>query len=251
MTTYKELIEKCHSNKKNDFNLYYYHRLISLPLTILCLKLKLKPNTISIAMILLSIMSFVFMINKSEAFFCIGVVIAFIAFLFDKIDGDLARFYQMDNIKGGVYDFVYHRLSLFLFYISIGIHFSYQNEYFIIISAFCGFLANYIEEIQLLSYRIYSHKYLLKNENIVRVYNSDEFKEPRYIKIMKIFRMQIFLFYYLIFGILLNIIIPSAIFYLICIAFVSMLCYSIIQLFNIMTRTFDNDIEKLIKQTEN
>lgn len=210
-------------------------------------RLNVKPNVISISMILLSFFSFGLMINDGKVLFWLGVFISFLAFLFDKIDGDLARLYKVDNIKGAVYDFIYHRLSLFLFYLGIGIHFSHQNEYMIVIAASCGFIANYIEEMQLLSYRIFSHKYLLKNENIIMTEKKVKVKEPIYIKALKVFRVQLALYYFLIITVLTQYYINNAVFYFLSIALSCMLLYSIIQVYFSMKYTFNEDIKRLIR----
>mgnify|MGYP001943155034 CR=1 FL=1 len=250
MITYKDIIEKCHSEKKKDHNLYYYHRFLSLPFTMLFFKLKVKPDVISISMILLSFVSFGLMIIENRIVFWLGVFISFLAFLFDKIDGDLARLYNVANIKGAVYDFVYHRISLFLFYLGIGIHFSYQNQYMIVVAASCGFIANYIEEMQLLSFRIFAHKYLIKKENIIIPRKLKKIKEPVYIKLLKVFRVQLFLYYILIFAVLLNLYIDNSVFYFTCIALFCMTFYSILQVFYSMKYTFDKDVKRLIKKSK-
>jgi phosphatidylglycerophosphate synthase len=242
--SYKEIIEKCHSSKKETYGWYYNHRLISLPLTKLFFKLDIQPNSISIWMIILSLLSFVLMINESNYLFFIGYFMAFMAFLFDKIDGDLARLYSMDNIKGAVFDFTYHRISLFLFYLGIGIHFSYENDYIIVISAMAGFLANYIEEMQLLSYRVFSHKHLAKNENL-DLQEVNEVNELKFTKVLKLFRMQLLLFYYFIFGIILNYLFEIEISRFIEIALVGLVIYSIYQLYFVLKYSFDQDINKL------
>jgi phosphatidylglycerophosphate synthase len=244
--SYKEIIEKCHTSKKDTYGWYYKHRLISLPLTKLFLKFDVQPNSISIWMIILSLISFLLMINDSSFLFWLGYFTAFMAFLFDKIDGDLARIYSMDNIKGTVLDFTYHRISLFLFYLGIGIHFSYENEYIVVMSAIAGFLANYIEEMQLLSYRVFAHKYLAKKENL----DLQEFKkvnELKYTKILKLFRMQLLLFYYFIFGIIINYYFNIEISIFIGIALSGLIVYSIYQLYFVLKYSFDEDINKLSK----
>ena len=213
-------------------------------------KLKVKPDVISISMILLSFVSFGLMIIENRIVFWLGVFISFLAFLFDKIDGDLARLYNVANIKGAVYDFVYHRISLFLFYLGIGIHFSYQNQYMIVVAASCGFIANYIEEMQLLSFRIFAHKYLIKKENIIIPRKLKKIKEPVYIKLLKVFRVQLFLYYILIFAVLLNLYIDNSVFYFTCIALFCMTFYSILQVFYSMKYTFDKDVKRLIKKSK-
>ena len=248
--TYKELIEKCHSEKKKDHNFYYYHRFLSIPLTLFFFRLKVKPDVISISMILLSFVSFGLMINENKVFFWSGVFASLIAFLFDKVDGDLARLYKIDNIKGAVYDFVYHRVSLFLFYLGIGMHFSYQNEYAILIAASCGFIANYIEEMQLLSFRVFAHKYLMKNENIIITQKKLKDKEPIYIKALKVFRIQLLLYYFLIISLLLEFYIKNAVFYFTVLALICMILYSVLQVYFSIKYTFDSDLKKLTEKSK-
>ena len=250
MITYNELIEKCHSEKKNDHNFYYYHRFLSLPLTIIFYKFKVKPDVISISMILLSFASFVLMIFENDILFWLGVFVSFLAFLFDKVDGDLARLYKVDNIKGAVYDFVYHRVSIFLFYLGIGMHFSYQNEYMVVIAASCGFIANYIEEMQLLPFRIFAHKYLLKNENIIENKTKIKTKEPGYIKALKMFRTQLLLYYFIIICVLLECYLNNIVFYFTSFALSSMVIYSIFQIYSSMKYSFDEDVNTLILITK-
>jgi phosphatidylglycerophosphate synthase len=239
--SYREIIKSCHKTKKEDYKLYYYHRLLSLPLTKLFYKLNIQADTISIAMIILSIVSFVFMTFENTSMFWIGFFLSFMAFLFDKIDGDLARLYGTDNIKGAVYDFVYHRFSLFLFYLGIGIHFSYQNEYLPVIAATAGFISNYIEEMQLLPYRVYAHKYIIKKENI-NLNVSVQYNEPFYFKVLKIFRMQLFLYYYFILAFIMDIFLNNAVYIFMLIALIAMTIYSIFQIYITIKYKFDQDI---------
>lgn len=242
--SYKEIVEKCHKTKKDTYGWYYKHRLLSLPLTKIFYNYNVQPNSISIWMIILSLISFILMINDNNIIFWIGYFMAFIAFLFDKIDGDLARLYSMDNIKGTVLDFTYHRISLFLFYLGIGIHFSHENNFIIVIAAIAGFLANYIEDMQLLSYRVFAHKFLEKNEKL----DLSEFKkvnESKYTKILKLFRMQLLLFYYFIFGIIINYYFGVELSIFMGIALLGLSVYSIYQIYFILKYSFDNDINKL------
>ena len=243
--SYQEIIDRCHGVKKDTYKLYYYHRLLSLPLTKLFYNYGVRPDTISISMILLSILSFLFMISQSSSLFFIGFLLSILAFLFDKIDGDLARLYGVANIKGTIYDFVYHRFSLFLFYLGIGIHFSYEGSYMIAISATIGFVANYIEEMQLLPHRVFAHKYILKGENADVKESTIDYSEPFFIKWLKVFRMQLFLFYYFLFAILLDNIFENAVYISMLISLAGTIIYSIAQLYSMMRYTFDSEIEML------
>ena len=120
----------------------------------------------------------------------------------------------------------------------------------IVVAASCGFIANYIEEMQLLSFRIFAHKYLIKKENIIIPRKLKKIKEPVYIKLLKVFRVQLFLYYILIFAVLLNLYIDNSVFYFTCIALFCMTFYSILQVFYSMKYTFDKDVKRLIKKSK-
>jgi phosphatidylglycerophosphate synthase len=244
--TYKEIISKCHSNKKNNYKLYYYHRLLSLPVTKLFFLLGVRPDTVSISMIILSFISFLFMINDGYFIFLIGFALSFLAFLLDKVDGDLARLQGVDNAKGAVYDFVYHRISLFLFFLGIGVHFSQGDIVLVALSAIAGFLANYIEEAQLLSFRIYAHKVLYLNEKIkIATYERKTPKYFKYFKILKVFRMQLFLYYYFILAIFFESIFSNSVMLFVVSSVLAMTFYMAFQVYLIHQYSFDNDIRHL------
>jgi len=245
---YKDIINKCHSSKKDTYKWYYYHRLLSLPLTKMFYYLNVKPDTISISMIILSIVGFFLMIFENNILFGIGYFFMFLAFLFDKIDGDLARLYGVANIKGAVYDFIYHRFSLFLFYLGIGIHFSYENQYIIILAALNGFIANYIEEMQLLPYRVFSHKYLLKGEKLPDLNQKISLMENKFFKILKLFRTQLLLFYYFLIAFVIYYLLNFSITTFMFIAFIGLFIYSIYQIYFMMKYQFDNEIYNLKKE---
>ena len=186
------------------------------------------------------------MINNSFLLFVIGFAISFLAFLLDKVDGDLSRLQGLDNAKGAVYDFVYHRVSLFLFFLGIGIHFSLGDIKLIFLSAIAGFLANYIEEAQLLSFRIYAHKGIYLNEKIkIAAYERKIPKYFRFLKILKLFRMQLFLYYYFILAIVLDYIFSNSVIFFVAFSVLAMTIYMVFQIYFIHQYSFDNDIRRL------
>lgn len=186
------------------------------------------------------------MINENHFLFLIGFILSFLAFLLDKVDGDLSRLQGVDNIKGAIYDFVYHRVSLFLFFLGIGIHFSYADTRLILLSAIAGFLANYIEEAQLLSFRIFAHKGLYLNENIkIAAYERKTPKYFKYFKILKVFRMQLFLYYYFILAIFFESIFSNSVMFFVLCSVIAMSIYMVFQVYLIHKYSFDNDIRHL------
>ena len=245
----QKMIKICHRDKQNSHVIYYWHRLFSLPLTLLFYFMGVKPNTISVSMILISVISFVFMVSGINSLFFVGYGLVFIAFLFDKIDGDLARLYSVANIKGSLLDFVYHRISLFLFYMGLGVHYHAEGNIILVVAALCGFFGNYIEEMQLLPYRVYAHKHLFKGENV----NHPQIRcvtEFRAMKYLKIFRFQIFSFYYFIGAMLLNNFFAIKMIWFLTLSLACMLAYSIFQLYYYQYHKFDADMKQLLELNE-
>ena len=143
VTNYRSDLDKvlsfCHQTKRKKSKIYYLHRLLSVPLTILFFRLKISPNFVSFMMVVLSILGSFLMCIDSQEVFCTGFFLCILSFFLDKVDGDLARLYGVDNVKGALLDFVYHRFSLFLFYLCISIHFSSVHQFIIPLGASCGF----------------------------------------------------------------------------------------------------------------
>ena len=244
--TLKEIINAAHTEKSKRNKIYYWHRLLSLPITKLMFFLGIKPDSVSISMIIVSFVSFLFMISENYFIFLIGFALSFLAFLLDKVDGDLARLKGVDNTKGAVYDFVYHRISLFLFFLGIGIHFSQGDITLVALSAIAGFLANYIEEAQVLSFRVYAHKTLYLNEKIkIATYERKTPKYFEYFKILKVFRMQLFLYYYFILAIFFENIYSNSVMLFMASSILAMTFYMLFQVYLIQQYSFDNDIRHL------
>ncbi len=243
--SFKEIIERCHKKKSADYQVYYWHRLISVPITYLFFKLRVSPNAVSIGMVILSIISFFYLIEADKISLFYGFALSFLAFLFDKVDGDLARLYGVASIKGTIIDFVYHRFSLFLFYLGIGVHVYSDNIWVVVVAASCGFIANYIEEFQLLPYRVYAHK-LIDQDELFLDAKSGNATEPFYWKLPKVFRMQLFLYYYFgAFFILEMLFNTSFVYEAMIVALISMSLYSVYQVYFIHQHAFSKIILEL------
>jgi phosphatidylglycerophosphate synthase len=244
--TLKEIANKCHQNKKSGNRYYYYHRLLSLPFTKLFFSLNVTPDTISISMIILSIVSFIFMSKSGNQSLTIGFILAILAFLFDKVDGDLARLYKVANVKGTILDFVYHRLSMHLFYLGLGIHFNDDSNIILITAIMSGFLANYIEEMQLLPHRVFAQKYLVQGEEYIHPANA-ELHSVNPLRVLKVFRMQLFLFYFFGLGAILESAFNNAILIFLIASFIALALYSVTQLYTITKNSFDYAFSTLLK----
>jgi len=243
-----DIVSLCHSDKKQSYRLYYYHRLLSVPITKCFYFMGISPSFVSYGMLILSVASFGLMVMDGHLYYLIGLALSFFAFLLDKVDGDLARLYDTSSIKACVIDMVYHRVSLFLFYLGTGIHFSMDSPYLVAITSFGGFIANYIEEAQLAPYRIFSHKHLSHGEvySVIQCKTLPAYERyENYFKVFKMFRVQLFLYYYVVTALILRMFYCDALFYMLLLAVTSMLIYSIWQLYYSMAYDFDKVYSRL------
>ena len=117
-------------------------------------------------------------------------------------------------------------------------------------ASLAGFIANYIEEMQLLPFRVYAHKFLVKRENISGILKSKEMRYPFLIKLLKSFRVQLFLFYYFLIAIIANKILGIGVDIAMFVASLSLIIYSVYQLFVVLYYSFDKEINILEKQNQ-
>ena len=247
--TFAEIKSKCHGTKSKAPSLYYVHRLIALPITFMCHRAGIRPDTISITMVLVTLLSFLSMLSsRSEALLC-GFILAYVAFLLDKVDGDLARLSDTANVRGVILDFVYHRLNVFCLCLGVAIH-HFDGDYMIIaIGASCGFLANYIEEAQLLANRAYAHKVLEHGEEVrtIRYAGPSNYEK---LKVLKFFRVFIFLLPLFALFSWLERSHPGAILFLLYIIFFCLLLYAVCQLRFLLRGGFEKKVWELIDLTK-
>lgn len=103
---------------------YLVHRKVSARCTYVLLKFfpQITPNQVSVGMLVLSILGAAIMLLDTRASFFIGVALLYLAFVLDKVDGELARYLNKHSIRGMYLDEIYHILFpalVFLTFISI------------------------------------------------------------------------------------------------------------------------------------
>ena len=247
--SFAEIKAKCHGTKSKAPSLYYVHRLVALPITFVCHKAGIRPDTISITMVIVTLLSFFSMLStRFEALLC-GFVLAYVAFLLDKVDGDLARLSATANVRGVILDFVYHRLNVFCLCLGVAIH-HFDGDYMIIvIGASCGFLANYIEEAQLLANRAYAHKVLEQGEEVrtIRYTGPSNYEKLR---VLKFFRVFVFLLPLFVLFSCLERFHSGAVLLVFYITFLCLLLYAVAQLRFLLRGGFERKIWELIDLTK-
>jgi len=116
MESIKELRQKCQAHKINkNFALakgYTWHRQISIYITKFLLTLfpKIKPNLVSFTMIVVSLTGCLLLLNHSLYIEVFGILLVYLGFLLDKVDGEIARYNNIHYLRGVYLDELYHIL---------------------------------------------------------------------------------------------------------------------------------------------
>ena len=120
----KTMTESKKKEAKNDLFAFYIGRPISYALTIPCLALKIKPNTISLISLFCSIIGFCLVaFSYSINVVLLGGFFFLMWNFFDGVDGNIARFTNQTSKLGVLWDATagYTALVLMLFSMSISV----------------------------------------------------------------------------------------------------------------------------------
>jgi phosphatidylglycerophosphate synthase len=164
--TFFDIEQVCHREKVHKRSWYYFHRRLSIPLTWTAYRLRLSPNLVSFAMLVVGLAGNMALASTERPINILGLGLVYVAFLLDKVDGDLARLQRRTGSQAMILDYAYHRLTLFTFYGALGVH-SYLISgapVGLIAGSLAGFLANYVQDAQVYPYRIYAQKVLCSRE---------------------------------------------------------------------------------------
>lgn len=165
--TLKQIADRCHREKRSQPAWHYVHRRLSLPLTWLLFRMPVSPNFVSAMMLVLGIVGSALLVPVNGTINIVGFVCYYLAFLMDKVDGDLARLRGQVGPRGMIVDHAYHRLTMFVFFTAMGIHYYLltSNVYGLCAAMVSGFLANYLQDAQVYPYRLYSQYLIMKGES--------------------------------------------------------------------------------------
>ena len=149
-TNVDELRRIAQAGKDVDPAWYRMHRGISIHLTRAALALGLAPNQVSIAMMIVGIAGAVLLASHDRGANLLGFLLLYLAFLLDKVDGELARLLGRSSGRGVFLDRLYHRLVEPSMFIGVAVHeFGLTGHVVALVAGFATVvIANVIEENQ-------------------------------------------------------------------------------------------------------
>ena len=173
METIQQLKEICQPHRKaiqkSRDRGYLWHRELSIYLTWVVLKLfgkRITPNQISafnilFGVVLLSLIAFA----ENRWFFLLLLLLFYVSFLLDKVDGEVARYQKVITLRGAYLDELYHIFVQNGLILAVGI-----NRDFLFFGLFgfsLYFLTRYIRKLRYfiyVKYRTEKDEFLLKQE---------------------------------------------------------------------------------------
>src|SRR5687767_5309881 len=116
------------AGKEVDPGWYRVHRRLSIHLTRGALALGLSANEASFSMIVLGVAGAALLVPSLPAVNAIGFVVLYLAFLLDKVDGEIARLTGTANARGIFLDRIHHRLVEPGLFVAVAAHEALRGE---------------------------------------------------------------------------------------------------------------------------
>jgi phosphatidylglycerophosphate synthase len=110
MKSPEEIRAICQRGKEVDPGWYRIHRRISIYLTWALLHTSIRPNQVSLVMMALGVLGAFMLASPRIGINALGFCVLYLAFLLDKVDGEIARYRGLQSIKGILLDRVHHLL---------------------------------------------------------------------------------------------------------------------------------------------
>ena len=124
----KTMTEEKKAQAKNDLFAYYIGRPISYVLTVPFLKLKIKPNTVSLISILPTILGYIFLsYGNTMILKILGWICFFIWNLLDGVDGNIARYTKQFTKTGSLWDATSGYFAMIFTFLAMGTGCYYGN----------------------------------------------------------------------------------------------------------------------------
>jgi phosphatidylglycerophosphate synthase len=205
----------CHDEKSDQPGWYFIHRNVSIRITKHLIRYDIKPNQVSVLMILVGSLGSLFLGSRLYVLNFAGIFILYLSFLLDKVDGEIARYKKAFSANGIVIDWLYHRIFIIGVYMGICLKLDGQtSEELFFMGLLSSFLAILIEDNQFVSYILYAQK-LYKKSYLFKASQGNSLKSAlhaiyKYTKIMKVFRTNITIIYMLLPLYMIGFIYPAA-----------------------------------------
>lgn len=144
---------------KNDFFAFYIGRPLSYVLTVPFLKLKIKPNTVSLISIFPSIIGFLLVgFGNTLTIKLIGVLMFFLWNLLDGVDGNIARYTKQFSKTGSLWDATSGYVAMVMTFMAMGTGCYYGECTFLPIDQILMVVLGGISAILIIFPRLVMHK---------------------------------------------------------------------------------------------
>lgn len=98
----------CQAGKEADPGWYFVHRRLSIYVTWALLHTSITPNQVTGLMMLAGVAGAALLVPHSVAANLAAFVVLYLAFLLDKVDGEIARYRRVSSVKGLMLDRLHH-----------------------------------------------------------------------------------------------------------------------------------------------
>lgn len=146
--SFRELRERCQLPVRagNDVAGLLFGDWASLPFTKLWVDLKLSPDLATVGMLVTGLAGSALQLGSGAAL-PIGAVLLLLYYVLDCVDGEVARFRQVENIKWGYYEYIFHMLVKPMCFLGtgVGLHLQFDRPAFIVLGALAAISALWLK----------------------------------------------------------------------------------------------------------
>ncbi len=104
----RELRALCQAGKEVDPGWYFVHRRLSIYVTWLLLHTRVTPNQVTLLMMVTGTVGAALLVPHAAALNVCGFLVLYLAFLLDKVDGEIARYRGVSSTRGLLLDRLHH-----------------------------------------------------------------------------------------------------------------------------------------------
>lgn len=130
----------CQKNESENYLLdKFIFRRISIFITIIFIKLKIKANTATFLSLAAALGSCFFLLYNTVPMMAAAIFLIFLYYMLDHVDGELARYHKYTggrtSLRGHYFDLLVHRYSsnLMVFFMGLGVYNLYRYESVVIL----------------------------------------------------------------------------------------------------------------------
>jgi|TARA_B100000959_G_C14978719_1_gene622585 hypothetical protein len=124
---FQKIIEKDQTSHKADLYARWFVWKISAPISYLIVKTPFSANQITVFQEIVGIIGAVLLASIDIKFAVIGIILLQIGYIFDCVDGEVARFKNQQSVRGVYLDLIGHQfvIPMYIFFNSLGVYLRY------------------------------------------------------------------------------------------------------------------------------